>query len=532
MRKIFFILLLTFLLYSHLYTQSNGDNREVNLKILENEFWWGGSVVDGSLMPYSPGFSHDQLGDIKGNQAQPLLISNMGRYIWSENPVIFTFTKDSIKVKSHSAKIDYGQRGNILRDAFLYVSKKYFPPAGKIPDPLLFTQPQYNTWIELQHDQTEAKILAYAQSILDNGFPPGVLMIDNNWQIDHGNWDFSAERFQNPEAMVDKLHEMGFMVMLWICPFVSPDSRINDELALKKLLLYEDEAKTLPAVVRWWDGASSVLDLTNPQAEKWYIDQMLHLQKKYGIDGFKLDAGDPEFYLNTYAVKDVLPNDHTELHTAIGLNFPLNEYRASWKMAGQPLAQRLRDKFHTWEHLQTLVPDILAQGLIGYAFTCPDMIGGGEQNSFLDQNILDEELIVRSAQCHALMPMMQFSVAPWRVLNKENLNICRDAALLHQKFGNEILELAKKSAETGEPIVRSMEYMFPHQRYEKINDQFMLGGNILVAPVVEKAQTTRMVEFPEGQWQGDDGSEVIGPIRKEINTPLNRLPWFRKISSK
>ena len=129
------------------------------------------------------------------------------------------------------------------------------------------------------------------------------------------------------------------------------------------------------------------------------------------------------------------------------------------------------------------------------------------------------------------MPMMQFSVAPWRVLNRGNLHICREAALLHQKFSNEILELAKKSAKSGEPIVRSMEYMYPHQGYEKINDQFMLGDNILVAPVVVKNQVTRMVEFPEGQWRGDDASVVTGPIRKEIKTPLNRLPWFKKVTS-
>ncbi|HSR19211.1 MAG TPA: TIM-barrel domain-containing protein, partial [Ignavibacteriaceae bacterium] len=124
-------------------------------------------------------------------------------------------------------------------------------------------------------------------------------------------------------------------------------------------------------------------------------------------------------------------------------------------MGGQPLAQRLRDKRHDWEDLKLLIPGIIAQGLMGYQFTCPDMIGGGEYGSFINLETIDEELIVRSAQCSVLMPMMQFSVAPWRILSKQNLKICREMAELHKKFGDEILKLAKESAITGEPIVRN-----------------------------------------------------------------------------
>ncbi len=518
------------ILNSGLHAQSVKSEFEVGLKIEKDEYWWGGAVVDGSVMPYGHAdFSHNQLADVKGNQSQPLLISNKGRYIWSEYPLNIVFKNDSVVVSTPFGKIDTGREGKTLKDAFKYVSKTYFPPSGQAPDPLLFTHPQYNTWIELQYDQNEEAILNYAQSILDNGFPPGVLMIDDNWQTDYGVWDFSSERFKNPQQMVEKLHAMGFKVMLWVCPFVSPDSEVYRELASKKLLLFEDAGKTWPAIVRWWNGASAVIDLTNPEGEQWYINQLLSLQKKYGVDGFKLDAGDPEFYKNTYAYKNILPNEHTEKHAAIGLKFALNEYRASWKMAGQPLAQRLRDKEHTWEHLRELIPGMLAQGLDGYAFTCPDMIGGGEVESFNDASIMDEELIVRSAQCHALMPMMQFSVAPWRILSAENLAICKNMAVLHQQFGNEIMEIAKTSAKTGEPIVRNMEYMFPNKGYENIKDQFMLGETILVAPVVEKARTSRFVHFPKGKWKGDDGSIIKGPARLKIEVPLSRLPWYRKL---
>ncbi len=533
MKQTIIVILSTLLLNSVIDAQPVNQKLEVKLEILQNEHWWGGSVVDGGLMPYGTvDFSHNQLGDIKGNQAQPLLISSRGRYIWSEYPLTIEFTTDSAKVSTGFGQIDQGQQGETLKDVYQYVSKAYFPPSGQIPDPLLFTSPQYNTWIELQYDQNEKDILSYAREILDNGFPPGVLMIDDNWQIDYGTWDFSPERFQNPKLMMDKLHDMGFKVMLWICPFISPDSEVYRDLKSKQLLVFEDAEKTLPAIVRWWNGASAMIDLTHPEGEKWYIDQLLKLQDKYGVDGFKLDAGDPEFYTDIHSHNNVLSNDHTEKHASIGLHFPLNEYRATWKMAGQPLVQRLRDKEHTWNHLRTLIPDILAQGLNGYAFTCPDMIGGGEVNSFTDSTLLDEELIVRSAQCHALMPMMQFSVAPWRILNQENLEICREMAGLHHEFGEEILKIARQSAKTGEPIARHMEYMYPHKGYEKITDQFMLGNNILVAPVIEKGKTDRIVQLPEGRWMGDDGSVVQGPARLQIDVPVNRLPWYRRAEIK
>src|SRR5690606_28940538 len=113
--------------------------------------------------------------------------------------------------------------------------------------------------------------------------------------------------------------------------------------------------------------------------------------------------------------------DHTMAWASIGLEFPVNEYRAGWKMGGQPLVQRLGDKDYSWNAVQMLIPDMIAAGLLGYAYTCPDMIGGGQFAAFLNlkNDQFDQKLIVRSAQVHALMPMMQFSVAPWRILDSK-----------------------------------------------------------------------------------------------------------------
>jgi alpha-glucosidase len=356
-------------------------------------------------------------------------------------------------------------------------------------------------------------------------------MIDDNWQDRYGTWNFDCEKFSDPKGMIQKLHAMGFKVMLWVVPFISSDSPIYRKLAEKKMLIFSDREKTKPASIEWWNGVSALVDLSNPEGEKWFKDQLNNLVAAYGVDGFKLDAGDPERYVGTYSYKDFDPNEHCEAYARLGLDYQLNELRACWKMAGQPLVQRLRDKSHIWSDVQVLIPDMIGLGLIGHQFGCPDMIGGGESTSFQDTSVLEEELIVRSAQVSALMPMMQFSVAPWRVLGKENLAICKNLANLHYEMGNEILALAKESAMSGEPMVRNLEYEYPGKGYEEIKDQFLLGNKIMVAPVVEKGQRSREVIFPEGKWQGDDGSMVTGPAKLKIKVPLERLPWYRKLTN-
>ena len=170
---------------------------------------------------------------------------------------------------------------------------------------------------------------------------------------------------------------------------------------------------------------------------------------------------------------------------------------------------------------------MIAQGLMGYAYTCPDMIGGGEYGSFIKLDTIDQELVVRSAQVHALMPMMQFSVAPWRVLSPSNNAICKDMAILHAQFGEEILRYAKLSSLTGEPIVKPMTWFWPDAGYETIQDQFILGENLLVAPVIQKGARSREVIIPEGTWEGDDGSKIKGPVTIKIDVPLERLPYYR-----
>lgn len=141
---------------------------------------------------------------------------------------------------------------------------------------------------------------------------------------------------------------------------------------------------------------------------------------------------------------------------------------------------------------------------------------------------INQDLIVRSAQCQALMPMMQFSVAPWRVLDTAHLSAVKKAVALRQRFAPLILRLAREAAQSGAPIVRSLEYVFPHEGFETVNDEFMLGDHWLIAPVLTAASTRKIV-FPRGRWKDARGTGFNGPLVKEWTGSLDELPYFERI---
>ena len=117
-----------------------------------NEYWWGGTVNAGTRMPFSEGDSLDMRGDTFGNQAAPLLLSSHGRYIWSEEPFAFS-CKEGVLELEGKADFVLAQSGNCLKSAYLAAGERFFPPSGKTPDSLLFSAPQYNTWIEMHSNQ-------------------------------------------------------------------------------------------------------------------------------------------------------------------------------------------------------------------------------------------------------------------------------------------------------------------------------------------------------------------------------------------
>jgi len=517
--------------------------------MLPDEKWWGVESYHGSEMPFDARtvLEMDIRKNGDANQYASLLLSDKGRVVWCEEQTCTVISNGVITMSSASAPVRVTETGSDLRAAFRFASKSYFTPSGKTPDLLFFSAPQYNTWIELTYHQNEKDVLAYAQSMLDNGLPPGILMIDDTWQAGYGDWRFEPSRFPDPKGLCDQLHAMGFKVVLWMCPWVGMDTPAFRRIALgvnpddvrgyptKGGFLTAADGRRYrgtdlpdPEAVTWWNGKSALLDFTHPNAVAWFREQLDGLVRDYHVDGFKLDGGELEFYsagLGTH--RPASSGDQVLAYARFALDYPCCEYRNAWRFQGQPVVERLHDKPHTWEALQKLVPDLIAGGLLGHPFMCPDMIGGGAWTAFLPGAPFDPELFVRSAQVHVLCGMMQFSASPWRYLDKERQQIIRDLVKLRQSaFATSFVALAKESGRTGEPMIRNLEYNYPGMGYAGVRDQFMMGTDLLVAPVVEKGATSREVVIPPGTWKGDDGSVVKGPTRITVAAPLSRLPHF------
>ena len=305
----------------------------------------------------------------ENDQFAPLYVSSMGRYLWSERPFVLEAKAGRVECRG-TGEILLEEGFGDLRGAYLAACRAHFPFTGTLPDRRFFTQPQYNTWIELGTDQTTENILRYARGILAHGLPAGILMIDGGWQEDYGVFEFHKGKIPDPAYLMYELHRMGFGVMIWTSPIVGSAGTHYKRLRDKGYLLLDKDGEI--AIRKWWSGYSAVLDLSNPEAAEWYHGELHRLMDCYGVDGYKFDAGDVYFFQDSdRSHVPMLAREQTAVFNEVGSHYSLNEFRAAWKFGGQPIVARLHDKYHSWNDfgLNTLIPHTLLQGLLGYAYS-------------------------------------------------------------------------------------------------------------------------------------------------------------------
>ena len=512
--------------------------------LLEDECLYGGSAYDGAQNP----FTKDSVyrADFRRlcmNQTMPLYLSTKGRYFYSETPFAVTIENGTVTFEGGDVR-EY-KAGSCLRDAYLAAMKAHFPFDGRSLPEEFFRTAQYNTWMEYTYDPTEEKVLSYAQSVIDNGFAPGILIIDEGWHGRYGNWEFDPHKFPHPKEMIERLHSMGFKVLLWVVPLVCPDGQFFIRHCFENLPDHHKDASRLfvrtksgeVALFKWWNGYSAALDMRKDCDREFLDSQLRHLMEDYGVDGFKFDGGTVDMYHSSSVIGGEARDDE-DAHAMnaawneFGRRYDYHEYKDTYGGGGKCGIQRLCDKDHRWtgNGIDTFVPASAITGLLGHPFICPDMIGGGEwiYNTMKDFKV-DEELFVRMAEASALLPMMQFSWAPWRLLSEKALAAVRSMAQLHLEKSEQILSLVRQAQSTGEPIVRFMEYNYPHRGYHLIRDQFMLGDSILVAPVITKGTRRRTVVFPCGAWRAPSGEVYEGDKAYTLDAPLDKLLYFEKV---
>jgi myogenesis-regulating glycosidase len=401
-------------------------------------------------------------------------------------------------------------------------------PAARPPADL-FARPTWTTWARYKTNVNQATVLHFAQEIIDQRYPFHVMEIDDRWQVDYGDLGFDPVRFPDPRGMVDRLHGLGFKVTAWVIPFLDPQSAAFAEGGPKGYLVRGPDGA--PRLIQWWQGQGGLLDVTNPEACEWFLQRLHALQAATGLDGFKFDAGEAIFVPPDAVTCQPLAsrNDYTTRYVNfVARHFALTEVRSGWLNQTAPIFFRQWDKTTAWgpdNGLQSVIPGLLSLSLTGYPFVLPDMIGG---NAYAERP--EAELMIRWAQVNALLPAMQFSLAPWDY-GEDCAALCRAAAELHAEFAPLLLRLADEATRTGLPIIRPVWWLAPQAAEAlRCDDEFLVGEAVLAAPVVKAGQRARDIYLPPGQWRDHWSGKIYegGTILTAVSAPLARLPLFHR----
>ncbi|XP_076472482.1 myogenesis-regulating glycosidase-like [Babylonia areolata] len=429
------------------------------------------------------------------------------------------------------------------RTIFTYMSEQFLPRPQDTPDPRLFTLPIWSTWAAFKKNITQQKVLDFAANITKYELPAAQVEIDDDWTPHYGDLDFDAKKFPDPAGMVKQLKDMGHRVTLWTHPFMSLDSQAFQDAAENHYVVTTRGSQT-PALVPWWNGKMAALvDVTNPAAVQWYLDRLQALRDTYGVSSFKFDAGEAMYvpqHAGTFTPMDN-PGAYSKGWAELAYNADLDprhqEVRCAWNTQSLPVFLRLFDRMSTWEAesggLETLIPSVLTLGLLGYPFVLPDMIGGNAyvDMSFMDGEYPDKELYVRWLEASALLPAMQFSIPPW-AYDDEVVAITRRYVELHEKYAPTILTLAREAVVTGKPIIRPLWWVAPtDEEALTMASQFLLGDDLIVAPVLIRGARKRDIYIPEGVWKDVlRDQSVTGPVwLRGYDVQLNELPLFERI---
>lgn len=395
------------------------------------------------------------------------------------------------------------------------------PPPDALLEKVLWT-----TWAHFKNDISHEKVVAFAEKIVHYGFNCGVFGIDAKWQDEFGSTRFDPVKFPDPAATVEALHALDMKVTLWAIPFFHPQTE-HYQTALERGYTLKRRDNS-PYIRDWWEGQAALLDVTSRKAMRWHLDNLQALAEAVGVDGFKFDAGEAMFY----AMRDVQlaahPNQANRLYIEqIAKRFAWSDVRSGWRNQAQPMLFRQWDKSTGWgfdNGLASCITGAITLNLLGYRFSFPDMIGGNLYGS----QAITAELLIRWTQAVAPMPIIQFSLAPWDY-GEECANLCARYARFHSELSARTRQIASEPT----PIVRPLWWIAPTDEAALVcNDSYLIGDDLLVAPIIEEGARARDIYLPNGRWRSYWNGEEIhegGVWLRDYPAPLDVLPLFERV---
>ncbi|XP_026728034.1 uncharacterized protein LOC113494086 [Trichoplusia ni] len=421
-----------------------------------------------------------------------------------------------------------------VRQAHEFAVEKYLEKPTGIPDERMITYPIWSTWARYKRDVNHATVLKFADEITHHGFPNSQLEIDDLWETCYGSQIVDERRFPSMKNTVDVLRAKGYRVTMWTHPFINKGCEPWYSEAKAKGYLVSSEYGSVET--SWWNDnetTTAVIDFTKPDARQWYLDRMHALKNSSGVDSFKFDGGEsswaPQIPVLRGDIRDqpgVISADYVRTVAQFG---PLVEVRVGYRTQDLPVFIRMIDKDTYWTYengLPTLITTLLQMNMNGYSLVLPDMIGGNGYNE-----PPTKELFIRWLQANTFMPSMQFSYVPWEFDN-ETVEISKKYVQLHAQYAPEIIKACQRAVADGSPVNPPVWWIAPNDtEAHDIADQYLLGENILVAPVIERGARSRDVYLPHGSWlaQGDRARPLPGgDWVRNYPAPLDTLPYFVK----
>ncbi|CAG0878569.1 unnamed protein product [Darwinula stevensoni] len=523
-------------------------------QIENGNHWYGGGgqryqpwPIEKRNVTNAPFVAQDMLGMGEyGGVLEEYWLSTRGASLHVDKQVPLFFSIDTSTL-CFQARVAFPFRGDEARLGYFVCSgtdmlalhnaniDKFLPKPSGIPDELMFRYPIWSTWARYKTVINQTIVMQFSQEILDNEYPNSQLEIDDKWEPCYGDYYFDPVKFPDPATMVQELKDAGFRVTLWIHPFSNNWCDSFDE---HPQYFIKDSAGDV-GLTTWWAGIlAGTLDPTNPATVQWFFDTLNALRDTVGIDNFKFDAGETNWLPLDFVIdveESLIPDGYTKAYVEMVAPFgPMLEVRVGRATQEKPFWVRMIDKNSVWTGdiagFDTLIPTLLQFGLIGYPFVLPDMVGGNAYSG----DEADKELFIRWLQVNVFMPTIQFSLTPWDY-DEETIEICRQMVELHATYADTMIALAREATTTGHPINRPLWWVDPTDPETfTIDSEFLLGDDILVAPVVEQGKVTRDIYLPVGQWQDEADPEhptYSGPMwLTDYPAPLNVLPYFTRMS--
>lgn len=496
------------------------STQSIEIKPIKGEKWWGLVVNRGSLLlPFSTPFQFNTADASPATYRADMMLSNRGRYLWSPQPLMVTF--DGTKIVASTASPDNAaplavhKAGRSLREAYLMCCHKNFPPKAIKADEMLFGAPIYELGGDASLLYTQADVEAFATMLDKRGAPKGTILLPQGWNSPTSAAAFDLEAYPAPKELIDHLHAKGMKVMLTVTPYVMAAGRGYQQSLRDGELLCDKSGR--PLVFESRLGYTACNNLQKGCVER--LNSALKvLQEEYGVDGFYFDCLDaiPLFKARGYDLERFLDAWHS---VAQGVDVAICSTPTHTQL-GSIASSVSPSRSYSWDKLATTLETAINAAVLGYSRTC---IAADLNFQPADKSQApDEELILRTAQAAALMPV---AIIPYAVWSVENTAAVDALLALRGDIGPYVLELAQESVVTAEPIIRHLEYQFPRTGFTNCTDEYMIGNRYLVAPVIASGNN-RMVRLPKGKWLDHKGRKIKGPRVIDVGLDIGEVAIF------